>query len=153
MKRVGTILLCLLALLCTAFIWSNSAKPAVESSGQSLQILACVKGLLLSLGFDQEILHTLVRKAAHVTEFALLAGLWTAFAGRMWASDRKFAVVLPFALCLMTAAIDETIQLCFEGRAGMIQDLWVDLIGVAIGMAFAGLVFAGLVFAWRKRRR
>ena len=151
MRRVGTILLCLLALLCTAFIWSNSAKPAVESSGQSLQILAHIQGLLLSLGFDQEILHTLVRKAAHVAEFALLAALWTGFAGRMWRTDRKFALLFPFAACLVTALADETIQLGFEGRAGMIQDLWVDLIGVVLGIAFAGVV--AVIFKRTKVRK
>ena len=147
MRRAGTILLCLLALACTVFIWSNSAKPAVESAGQSLQILEHIQGFLLSLGLDQEILHTLVRKAAHVAEFALLACLWTGFAGRKWVSDRKMALMFPFSVCLMTALTDETIQLGFEGRAGMIVDLWVDLIGVVMGM-----VFAGLLFAWKKRR-
>ena len=147
MRRAETIFLCLLALLWTIFIWSNSAKPAVESAGQSLQVLEYLKEFLLLLGFDQEVLHTLVRKAAHVAEFTLLASLWTGFAGKMWRTDRKFALLFPFSVCLMTALADETIQLSFEGRAGMIQDLWVDLMGVVIG-----IVFAGLLFAWKKKR-
>lgn len=142
MRRAGTILLCLLAFLWTAFIWSNSAKPAIESAGQSLQILEQVKEVLLSLGLEEESLHTLVRKTAHVVEFAVLGGLWMAFAGRQWTSDRKFACLLPFTLCLLSAVVDETIQLGFEGRAGMIQDLWVDLSGVILGMCFSGFLLA-----------
>ena len=152
MRRAGTILMCLLAILWTVFIWSNSAKPATESAGQSLQILEQIQGFLLSLGFDQEILHTLVRKAAHVIEFALLSILWTAFAGRQWSHDRKFVLLLPFALCLMTAVIDETIQLGFEGRAGMIQDLWVDLSGVVIGMLCAVCVARFCKLVGRRKR-
>lgn len=136
------LILLILAILWTGFVWSNSAKPAAESAGQSLQVLTWMKGFLLSLGLSEEILHTLVRKAAHVAEFAVLGGLWMAFAGRKWAADQKFARLLPVTLCLMTALVDETIQLGFEGRAGMIQDLWVDLIGIALGMCSVGLIFA-----------
>lgn len=148
MRPMRTILLCLLAILWTAFIWSNSAKPAVESAGQSMLILEQVKGILLSLGFEEAFLHTLVRKSAHVVEFAVLGGLWMTFARRQWPHERKFALILVFATCLMTALIDETIQLAFEGRAGMIQDLWVDLSGVVFAM---GLI--ELMLAWKRAKR
>ena len=134
--------LCCLVILWTAFIWSNSAKPAVESSGQSLQVLEWVKGTLLSMGFSADVLHVLVRKTAHVLECAVLGGLWSALTAHQWSRDRKFAWILAFALCLMTALTDETIQLCFEGRAGMIVDLWVDLGGIVLGMIATGICFA-----------
>ena len=118
--------LCSLALLWTAFIWSNSAKSAVESSGQSLQVLDMLEPILMSLGLEWDTLHHLVRKAAHMTEFALLGALWFGGLGR----TRFFPAI---TLCFLMALVDETIQLYYPGRSGQITDLWVDLSGVILG--------------------
>ena len=143
MKKISirAILLCGLALLWMAFIWSNSAKSAVVSSGQSLQVLDLLEPFLLSLGLDEDTLHYLVRKAAHMAEFALLGALW---AGGM----RGYRFLLPFILCFLTALVDETIQLYFPGRSGQITDLWVDLAGVALG-----ILAATLIGRWLRKRK
>lgn len=143
-RNRGTLLLCLAVILWTAFIWNNSAKPAVESAGQSLQVLEQLKYILSVLDLDEDVLHFLVRKSAHVLEFAVLGALLAAFTGRQWQTDQKFALLLAFTLGLMTAVIDETIQLAYDGRAGMVQDLWVDLSGVLLGMILAQLIFASV---------
>ena len=145
MKKIssGAILLCGLALLWTMFIWSNSAKSAVVSSGQSLQVLDLLEPFLLSLGLDEDTLHYLVRKAAHMAEFALLGAFW---AGGMRGWGCRFFP--PFTLCFLTALVDETIQLYFPGRSGQITDLWVDLAGVALG-----ILAAALIGRWLRKRK
>lgn len=147
MKRssVCSVLLCVLALLWTAFIWSNSAKSAVESSGQSLQVLELLEPILLSLGLEGDTLHHLVRKSAHMAEFALLGALWSG-------GLRRYRFLLPFTLCFLTALVDETIQLYYPGRTGQITDLWVDLSGVVLGILVTALIVAMVKRSKRKNR-
>ena len=135
MKRISiwSVLLGILAILWTVFIWSNSAKSAVESSGQSLQVLDLLEPILLSLGLEWDTLHHLVRKAAHMIEFALLGALWSG-------GLRRYRFFPPFTLCFLTALIDETIQLGYPGRSGQITDLWVDLSGVVLGFVVSTLL-------------
>ena len=50
---------------------------------------------------------------------------------------------------LLTAVIDETIQLFVEGRAGMIADVWIDFGGVVTGT----LIMLGFYAVVRSRKK
>ena len=132
-----------LALLVTAFIWGNSLQTADQSSGHSLTVLAWVRPLLERTGLDPALFHTLVRKLAHMSEFAALAFCWALSLGRG-----------PWALGLagLTAAADETIQRFVPGRAGMVQDVFIDLAGAALGLLAAWICLRLLALFRRKRQ-
>ena len=70
------------------------------------------------------VVHFVARKAAHVIEYAVLAGLWWRALGGAWA---------PLALALLTAILDELRQSFMPGRAGSIRDVLLDC--VAAGAA------------------
>lgn len=144
------VVLVFLAILWTAVIWSNSAKPAAESSGQSRYLLQVIEPVITELGLDLELTHKLLRKGAHMAEFALLSVLWTSAAGMTGSKDRVRTVGMPLAGCLVTALIDETIQLFYPGRSGQVTDIWVDMAGAALGVLFFLILRASVV---RKRRR
>ena len=46
---------------------------------------------------------------------------------------------ISFYACFTVAFLDKSIQI-LSGRGAMIQDVWVDLIGVCIGLAVSRLV-------------
>ena len=74
-----------------------------------------------------------LRKAAHMTEYAILAALLRRATGSSpWA----------FALAVAYAASDEFHQTFVRGRHGSPVDVGIDAIGVAIGL-----------MAWRRCRR
>ena len=74
--RIYSIILLVLSILTTAFIFSNSLKNGEESNAQSAQIVEVVEAVL-----DPEdkvptkTVSYIVRKAAHITEYTVL-GLW-----------------------------------------------------------------------------
>lgn len=112
---------------CLALIWGNSMLP----SSQSQQIS---DGLWLQIPFFPEFLGEygpkLIRKAAHFTEFACLGFLLAGFF-RAWGR----APLLPGALFgLLSACVDETIQLFSPGRASMLLDVWIDFAGILTGI-------------------
>jgi VanZ family protein len=73
------------------------------------------------------VLHVLLRKLAHLVEYALLGAL------AMWAR-RSYAVALPWALAI--ALLDEGRQSLSPTRTGSGWDVLLDLAGAAIGATF-----------------
>lgn len=128
MKRRGEKLLGgLLLLLLLGFIWGNSLLPATDSGEVSGALSRVVAFFLGSWAIAAE---NVFRKLAHFTEFAAL-GVLLAWNCRLWGREK----LLPQVLFAMTVALmDETLQLFSPGRAGMVQDVWLDLGGFLTGL-------------------
>ena len=126
-------------------VFSNSVRGGVESNQQSLGLLAVLMRWLPFLRrFNNVNFHLILRKAAHLTEYAILGGLLArAFACK---KDCKLALfVAPLLTGAVLAAIDETIQLYTPGRSGKASDVLLDTVGVVIGI----LIFR----LWRKKHK
>jgi len=75
--------------------------------------------------------HWLIRKLAHLTEYAILAGLWRwAMAARVSAAWRP-----ALALAAITAVLDELHQATTTTRTGSAQDVLLDCTGAAAALA------------------
>ena len=62
--------------------------------------------------------HLLIRKAGHVIEYAVLAGLWRRYlGGGAWA---------PLGIAVLTACFDELRQSFTPGRVGSLVDVFLD---------------------------
>ena len=127
-KRL-TVCLCLLCLnLC--FIWGNSLLPG-ELSGAVSHWLQRLLAALFSSQAEPETGHGLLRKLAHLTEFACLGLLFCWLFGMLL--QKRWP--LWSLLCgTATAAIDETIQLFVPGRGPAIKDVGIDTLGVCLGI-------------------
>ncbi len=118
------------------FIWSNSLAGSKQSNALSgwveklLKPLVDPQGKIPAKVFDYE-----VRKAAHVTEYAILGIL---LVGLSIPIKKQDVWLLLFAV-MMTAVIDETIQI-FTGRTSQVQDIWIDFFGAGAGMLLVYLV-------------
>lgn len=133
---------------CTLFIWHNSLVPATQSAAQSLSVLGRLDALLEWLGLPVTVGHSALRKMAHMSEFALLGILWEAalLTGRM-GEKSWYCVQSACTLCLLTAMVDETIQVFVPGRGSQVTDVWIDFAGACLGVAIA------VVLGWFLRRR
>ncbi len=88
----------------------------------------------------------LLRKLAHVTEYAVLTLCWwRAFRG-LATRDNRVAIALAVAVALAYSGSDEFHQTFVSGRHGTPVDVLID----AIGMAIAGMVATR---AYARRRR
>ena len=92
-----------------------------------------------------ELLHVLVRKAAHLGEYAVLSML---FAYAFWDSDlpRRAKWLLPVGISALYAVTDEVHQYFVPGRACRLGDVVIDTCGAVLGMC----LFAALAWIWRK---
>lgn len=146
----------ILLIVWMTVIFLFSHQPAVASSeisgGVSLGLVGRLDALL-HLGLPEETLESMaqmidypVRKAAHMTEYAILGLLAFAFFRSMelWRERYYYRAAWLFALCY--AATDEFHQLFVAGRSGRISDVCIDGAGAALGLLFLFLIQK----IWRK---
>jgi len=74
--------------------------------------------------------HLLIRKAGHVIEYAVLAGLWRRGLGGAWA---------PLGLAVLTACLDEFRQSFTAGRVGSMVDVLLDGTAAATALGLMAL--------------
>lgn len=159
----------LLALVWMCVIFFFSAQPKEESSAVSGAFsyrVVSSTGLLFHLNLDEEKLRRIaaaiesnVRKAAHMTEYAVLSVLFYVWLGK-WqfagfsliksaGRKRSISAVL---LTVSYAVSDEIHQLLVPGRAGMVRDVIIDSTGAILGI----FVFMGvkrcISFLWSRRK-
>lgn len=130
-----------LALLWMCMIFAFSAQESDESSevsGAFSQQIVSGVGKFFHLSLDDEELRrianaieTPVRKAAHMTEYAVLSVLLY-----IWLGKWKHAIVC----AALYAAGDELHQLFVPGRAGRLGDVLIDSAGAVFGV----LIFIGV---------
>jgi VanZ family protein len=85
-----------------------------------------------------ETIHGAIRKAAHVTEYAVLAALWGRALARGGVRSRP-AAWLTLLIGVMVAAVDETHQSFVPSRTGSVRDVLIDTAGVLLAVVPARL--------------
>jgi len=84
-----------------------------------------------------EMIHAVIRKGGHVTEYAILAALWRRTFVRGRTVRPAAAVWIAFAISLAWAIVDETYQSFFPSRTASAADVAIDgtgaLLAVVVG--------------------
>ena len=128
------LLLCrILLVLNLALIWGNSLLGGAESGQMSGGIMEFFMELLRIPAEFSETVHLLIRKLAHITEFACLAALISWNLG-MVKEKRVHQILLAVLLAMAAALVDETIQLFTPDRGPSLVDVWIDTLGAVLGM-------------------
>lgn len=102
------------------------------------KVLFGLKGWFESLSTDElEMLHTILRKCAHFSEFFVL-GILMLQTIRQWGFARVMLTSL--LSCMAVASVDETIQLFVEARSGQVSDVLLDSAGALVGITLILLI-------------
>ncbi|HZK38928.1 MAG TPA: VanZ family protein [Clostridia bacterium] len=130
-------------LIWMAVIFALSAQHSSESAALSGRFLA-----MLNTFFGGKLTGLLVRKAAHMTEYFLLAVLTF---NAVLLTRQKPKPFLTFFIALLFAVSDEIHQHFVPGRACQIQDMLIDSVGVIGGILFCMAVVT--VYRLLKKRK
>ena len=147
-KRFSAIVFALTACMMI-FAWGHSCFPANLSSMESNWVVNLFWKFFRLFGAQEAPDEQLIRKLAHYSEYTAIGALMLscAYSRDRLRPHRFWAFVLGAGL--LTAVIDETIQLFVEGRAGMIADVWIDFGGVVTGT----LIMLGFYAIVRRRKK
>ena len=134
-------------MLWMAVIYLFSAKQGNVSSQQSgslAKLLASFFGGKMSTT-GMNFLEVALRKIAHITEFAVLGGLWY---GYFCFSPRKELrpQTLAATVSVLYAFCDEVHQYFVPGRAARWYDVAFDTLGIILG------ILAVKLFVWRYKK-
>ena len=134
-------------------IFIFSSREAEESTIQSMKVSYCIAGMegfLLGLNLTEEqmvavamAIEWIVRKAAHITEYAILAAA-VLFALYFWTNRKRVLYFSTVVFCVFYAVTDEIHQLFVKGRSGKASDVLIDAVGV--------LIATGLIYLLKERR-
>lgn len=134
-RRALCILFWSLTALWLAVIWSMSAQTGAESGGLSGRIAAWL--LPWADGRTLAAFEQLLRKGAHMAEYAVLACL---FSLALLSSRMPHPVHFALIFSILAAIADECHQLFVPGRAGQAADVAIDVLGAAAGLFLFVLV-------------
>lgn len=121
-------------------IFYFSSQTAVESSSLSGGITENIYQFVSKIGIIDnsdkyawlEYLETIIRKVAHMTEYAIL-GIAVSFSLFVYGNRRGKLVLLNVMICVFYALTDEIHQLYVAGRSGQLLDVAIDGCGALIG--------------------
>lgn len=126
-------------ILWIGVIWCFSMQNSTASSGVSNGILRKILHLFqVTVDSSRELeLELILRKTAHMAEFAILAIL---SASAFQSTGGMHPVYKAHAACIAVAIIDEVHQLFVPGRTGLVNDVVIDIIGACAGLFLFVLV-------------
>lgn len=127
------------AILWMIFIFIMSHTNGDSSSNQSGFF---VEIILKVINIDHNTLTFLIRKAAHMSEYALL--LFFIYYGLKKSTTYKYTLLLSLLVTFLYACSDEFHQLFIPGRSGQLKDVLIDTIG--------GLFMLLVIYLWQRKK-
>ena len=121
-----------------ALIFILSSQPAEQSDKLSTGItkiyIKATQNIIPNTIIDTEKLHPVIRKNAHVFFYLVLGVSIINILRRSGVCGYKRAVVA-FLICTIFAISDELHQLFVSGRAGQVEDVFIDTVGASVGIS------------------
>ena len=121
--------------LVLLFIFVQSLLPEGVSAGESGWFSEHILNPITAFFGLGPVSHQIVRKLAHIFEFTVLSALL--------ALSCRGRVIKSFGFGFLFAFLDESTQL-LSGRGAQLSDVWIDLIGVALGTLLGLLLWKAI---------
>lgn len=157
MKKFSLSVLNIVMLLITAFFISfafiHSSMPGDVSGEESESVLQFLQNIINSFGIDKELSSYIVRKTAHFLEYAAIGG---SLVGCAFSFNKTKPYIYSINILftgLLTAVIDETIQLNVPGRSGQVSDVLIDFSGCITGTIFVMAVIKLIQIIINQKRK
>jgi VanZ family protein len=128
--------------------FSTDAFSAEQTGGLLEPVLRWLIPTISAAGV--EAVHVIIRKGAHVAEFALLGLLW--YRGLAWGTRgwRPRTALTAFGLSVLCAGLDEVHQVFVATRTASLLDVAWDSAGALCGVGGSGML-RGWVWSGRTR--
>ena len=138
-KRIKKIILWTIVIAYTLWIFHNSAQTGKVSANLSQTLSYRIYDSLQFLHFMPfKYFHTLIRKFAHFSEYALL-GILVSTVSSHTIEERQQKLVIILWMILVPI-LDEGIQYFTPGRSAELRDCFIDMCGYSFGFLITYLI-------------
>ena len=141
MKKIISVIL---TVLWMAIIFLLSSYDSSESNNQSGFIVNFITEIFNVQNID--LLSFVIRKLAHLTEYAILGLLFT----NMLVNYNK-KIYLSIIICFLYSVSDELHQFFVPGRSLQFRDIIIDFVGILFGILMYYIIFKKLLLCINKR--
>ncbi|MDO5329560.1 MAG: VanZ family protein [Coriobacteriia bacterium] len=148
-QPIYVIILAILTVVLIGFIWFNSSESKPVSKEKSAVVTEILRPPIEPIVGKKVYGVNFVRKLAHVAEYSalgFLSALTLLLARTKSRFKFQYKVLASLGLCIVVAAIDETIQV-FSGRGPLVTDVLLDF-----SSAFACALIVSVVW-WAVKRK
>jgi len=132
-NRIKNIILWTIVIAYTLWIFHNSAQTGKVSANLSQTLSYRIYDSLQFLLF-----HTLIRKFAHFSEYALLGILVSTISSHTIQERKQKMIIILWVV--LTPIIDEGIQYFTPGRSAELRDCFIDMCGYSFGFLITYLI-------------
>ena len=152
-NKIWFVIFAIFTVMWAVMIFKMSAHPADESDKMSLYVGRKVATIFIpsynEMTYDAqtliaEKLDYPVRKAAHMTEYAVFAVLISLDIYNLSGIISKRRALMALIISALYASTDEIHQLFVPGRAGLFTDVLIDTAGALIGVTVTYFAIRGL---------
>jgi VanZ family protein len=120
----------------TLVLFLGSAHFAAQETGRI--VIPTLKSLMPGAPFAQlQAIHMVLRKLAHVVEYAVLALLWYKAVHHVGGRTPRTAAWVALSICLVCAFADEAHQSMLPSRQGSARDFLIDAFGATAMLTIA----------------
>lgn len=162
-KRTGrqwAILIGALALiLWLSFVFGNSTLSKQESAEVSSSFMEAIEVVLRPIvewvtgeSASYDLLHKIVRKGAHLVEFAALSFILTVLLRLFCGTWKTHAIGYVLFISLLFGVADEFLQ-SFTGRGTSVRDVMLDFVGALIGVGIGIVIIELFEKIFRRRSK
>ena len=123
----------IILILWLAFIFSNSLSTGDDSKKNSDRVVDVIENTFQKISPNFSISAKFVRKLAHFIEFSVLGALILSYRF-LWDTDSRLHVYRTLFFGMLTALIDETLQLSSPGRGSRVSDVWIDFSAILVSI-------------------
>ena len=138
-KRIKKIILWTIVITYTLWIFHNSAQTGKVSANLSQTLSYRIYDHLQFLHFMPfKLFHTLIRKLAHFSEYALLGMLVSTVSSHTIEEHQQKRIIILWMI--LVPMIDEGIQSFTPGRSAELRDCIIDMCGYGSGLLITYLL-------------
>lgn len=148
-QKIYKVISILLVLVWMLLMFNFSSEVSYESSatsGNTIRwVIKLVDSNITSNRLEElvEIWQPIVRKLAHLTLY-VIGGILITNVIEQYKEKIKYTETLAFLIGLAYAVSDEFHQLFVPGRSGELKDVFIDTVGVVIGMCLMYIIFQSM---------
>ena len=140
-KKIITFILIVLWMILVFYLSNQVANESSQLSGgltrKILEVLHMLDGKTIE---EQAIIETIIRKLAHFSLYAI-GGIIIFLHVNLYEITEKRKVITSWTIGTAYAITDEIHQLFVPGRSGEIRDVFIDSLGIIIGIIIIRLIF------------
>ena len=139
-KKIITFILIVLWMILVFYLSNQVANESSQLSGgltrKILEVLHMLDGKTIE---EQAIIETIIRKLAHFSLYAI-GGIIIFLHVNLYEITEKRKVITSWTIGTAYAITDEIHQLFVPGRSGEIRDVFIDSLGIIIGIIIIRLL-------------